>query len=194
MHGKAAKVINGFQITSANYPEAIIQLRDFTTRPDDTGHVNDLLRMGSCGEQTRKLRQFYVEIQVHHRALKALHVDSKEYSQCVVPALLRKLPEDVYLNITRGKGDVLTWSVDDLLGALKKELANCERCKEARRSGKEERELKPQKYHGFEESTVSALVARKTQQECAFCLKNHPSETYRKVTEVEARKQIFRKF
>ena len=82
------------------------------------GHVNDLLRPGSCGEQTRQLRQFYDEIQVHHRALKALDVDSKEYSR-VVPALLRKLPEDVDLNITRGKSDVLKWKMDDLLEALK---------------------------------------------------------------------------
>ena len=54
----------------------------------------------------------------------ALDVDSKEYSRCVVPALLRKLPEDVDLNITRGKSDVLKWKIDDLLEALKKELAN----------------------------------------------------------------------
>ena len=129
----------GFQITSANYPEAISQLKDRFGQPDlmIQGHVNDLTRMGSCGEQTRQLRQFYDEIQVHHRALKALHVDSKEYSRCVVPALLRKLPEDVDLNITRGKSDVFMWNVDDLLEALKKELANRERRKEAKRSGKE---------------------------------------------------------
>ena len=125
LHGKAAKVIERFQITSANYPEAISQLKERFGQPDlmIQGPVNDLLRMGSCGE----LRQFYDEIQVHHRALKALHVDSIEYSRCVVPALLRKLPEDVDLSITRGKSDVLMWSVDDLLEALKKELASHER-------------------------------------------------------------------
>ena len=88
-----------------------------------------------------------------------------------------KIAEDLDLNVTRGKSDVLMWSVDDLLEALKKKLANRERCKEAKRPGKEEREPKPKKYCGFEESTTSVLVARKTQQECAFCLKNHPSET-----------------
>ena len=178
LHGTAAKVTEGFQITSANYPEAISQLKERFGQPDlmIQGHVNDLLGMGSCGEQNWQLRQFD-EIQVHHRALQALHVDSEEYSRCVVPALLRKLPEDVDFSITRRKSDVLMWSVDDLLEALRKELASRERCEEAKRSGKEERELKRQKFYGFEESTASALVARKTQQECAFCLKNHPSET-----------------
>ena len=78
----AAKVIEGFQITSANYPEAISQLKERFGQPDlmIQGHVNDLLRMGSCGEQTWQLRQFYDKIQVHHRALKTLHVNSKEYS------------------------------------------------------------------------------------------------------------------
>ena len=141
------------------------------------GHVNDLLRLGSCGEQTRQLRQFYDEIQVHHRALKALDVDSKEYSRCVVPVLLRKLPEDVDLNITRGKSDVLKWKIDDLLEALKKELANQERREEGKKTSKEEKEQKPPKYRGFEESTASALLVKKTQPECAFCLKSHPSET-----------------
>ena len=99
LHGKAAKVVEGIQITSANYPEAISQLKERFEQPDlmIQGHANDLLRMGSCGEQTRQLGQFYDELQVHHRALKALHVDSKEYSRCVVPALQRKLPEDVDL-------------------------------------------------------------------------------------------------
>ena len=100
----------------------------------------------------------------------------------------------MHLNITRGKTDVLMWSIDNLLQALKKELANHERHEETKRSGKGKRELKTKKYCRFEESTASALVAKKSQQECAFCLKNHPSETCRKFTEVEARKQIFRKF
>ena len=196
LHGKAAKVIEGFQITSANYPEAITQLKERFGQPDlmVQGHVNDLLRLGACGEQTRQLRQFYDEIQVHHRALKALDVDSKEYSRCVVPALLRKLPEDVDLNITRGKSDVLKWKIDDLLEALKKELANQERREEGKKPSKEEKEQKPPKYRGFEESTASALLMKKTQSECAFCLKSHPSETCRKVTEVETRKSFFKKF
>ena len=196
LHGKAAKVIEGFQITSANYPEAITQLKERFGQPDlmVQGHVNDLLRLGACGEQTRQLRQFYDEIQVHHRALKALDVDSKEYSRCVIPALLRKLPEDVDLNITRGKSDVLKWKIDDLLEALKKELANRERREEGKKPSKEEKEQKPPKYRGFEESTASALLVKKTQPECAFCLKSHPSETCRKVTEVETRKSFFKKF
>ena len=135
LHGKTAKVIEGFQITSTNYPEAITQLKERFGQPDlmVQGHVNDLLRLGSCGEQTRQLRQFYDEIQVHHIALKALDVDSKEYSRCVIPALLRKLPEDVDLNIMRGKSDVLKWKIGDLLEALKKELANQERWKESKK-------------------------------------------------------------
>ena len=115
-----------------------------------------------------KLRQFYDEIQVHHRALKALDVDSKEYSRCVIPALLRKLPKDVDLNITRGKSDVFKWKIDDLLEALRKELANRERWEEGKKPSKEEKEQKPPKYRGFEESAASALLVKKSQPECAF--------------------------
>ena len=104
------------------------------------------------------------------------------------------MAEEVNLNITSGKSDVLKWKIDNLLEALKKELANQERREEGKKPSKEEKEQKPHKYHGFEESTASALLMKKTQPECAFCLKSHPSETCRKVTEVETRKSIFKKF
>ena len=90
------------------------------------------------------------------------------------------MPEDVDLNITRGKSDVLKWKIDDLLEALKKELANRERLEESMKPSKEEKEQKPPKYRGFEESTASALLVKETQPECAFCLKSHLSETLSK--------------
>ena len=75
----------------------------------------------------RKLRVLYDSIEAHVLGLQALDVTSESYGKLMVPILLSKLPEDIRLIISRQKKEE-TWSLDNLLEALKKEITARERC------------------------------------------------------------------
>ena len=75
----------------------------------------------------RKLRVLYDSIEAHVRGLQALDVTSESYGKLMVPILLSKLPEDIRLIISRQKKEE-TWSLDNLLEALKEEITARERC------------------------------------------------------------------
>ena len=67
------------------------------------------------------LRKLYNTVEVHHRGLQALGVDSSTYEGIVVPAILGKLPEVIRLQVTRGKNHE-EWKMEEILRKLLCEL------------------------------------------------------------------------
>ena len=70
---------------------------------------------------TARLRGLYDFVETKYRALQALNVDERTYSEIVVPMLLERIPDSIRLTITRGK-QYLEWTLKDLLDSLLTEV------------------------------------------------------------------------
>ena len=135
----------------------------------------------------RKLRVLYDSIEAHVRGLQAPDVTSDSYGKLMVPILLSKLPEDIRLIISRQKKEE-TWSLDNLLEALKEEITARERCAVNSKLSTEERRSSSK-----QPATASALFSiDKKGPNCTYCQKSHPSSNCPNVTNIAARKQILK--
>ena len=147
--------------------------------------MNDLLNLTPVfsDKDTTRLRKLYDSCSAHFKGLKALGVDETTFTAVVVPAVLQKLPEAFCLTITRG-ADFLNWSMDELLSAFLKELG-----------------LREDHYYAM--SSVGNMQNRKDSntfymkqevENFAFCLGRHASANCKKVSDVNARKNILVKY
>ena len=89
----------------------------------ERAHVNDLLNVNPVYHDKDKavLRRLYDTIGVYHRGLGSHTMDASTYEGNVVPAIIGKLPEGMWLQITRGKNHH-EWKLEDLLKELLTEL------------------------------------------------------------------------
>ena len=109
------------------------------------------------------------------------------YSSIVVPALMKKLPENIKLVITRGNEECEDWKVQQFSQALLKEVELREIHSSRYNHSSSEAKRKP------DVTTASALFMTKNTLECAFCRGNHPHEDCRKVIDLEDRRKIIKK-
>ena len=136
-------------------------------------------------------RGLYDFVKTKYRALQALNVDERTYSEIVVPMLLEKIPDSVRLTISRGK-QYLEWTLKDLLDSLLTEVELREYHNlTAQRGGSNDRRKGPQ--------TASALFTNKggdktADKRCAFCLGGHPPEDCKRVQDIKERKKLLLKF
>ena len=188
----ARSAIGGFALTSANYESALELLKKRYGKKIviQRALVNELLSVRPVYSEsdTLRLRSLYDFTETKYRALQDLGVEEQCYSEVVVPALLKKIPDSIQLTITRGK-EYLEWTLGDMLRALLIEVELREdHCPTQRRVGPPSDERK-------DPFTSSALFAAKGQDpRCAFCLGTQPPEECKKVTNIEERKKLLLKF
>ena len=187
----ARSAITGFALTSANYEAAVELLKKRFGKKTAIQRtlVNELLNTRPVFNEsdTARLRGLYDFVETKYRALQALNVDERTYSEIVVPMLLERIPDSVRLTITRGK-QYLEWTLKDLLDSLLTEVELREDHNlTAQRGGSNDRRKGPQ--------TASALFTNKGgDKRCAFCLGGHPPEDCKKVQGVKERKKLLLKF
>ena len=110
----ARTVIYGFRLTAKDAKPEVIR----------RAHIHELAHTSVVGKDDVKgLRSVYNKIEKHFRALEAMAVDMATYSSIIVPVIMEKLAKPIRMNLICcvGKGH-LTWSMVDLLDALKQEL------------------------------------------------------------------------
>ena len=100
---------------------------------------------------------------------------------------MQKLPEHFRLTITRGE-EFLTWSMEQMLEAFRKELNLREDHFYAVNSSKLGRENR------MKGGTANALHTKQDNMNCAFCLGKHAHENCQRITDVKERKSIVMKF
>ena len=100
---------------------------------------------------------------------------------------MKKLPENIKLVITRGNEESEHWKVEQFLEALLREVELREIHSRSTQPTLEVRK-KP------EMTTASALFTKNNNFACAFYRANHPHEECRKVSDLEERKRLVRKF
>ena len=113
--GAAKSSITGFRTTAANYGLAIEALQRFGRKSViHQAHVDALLNLQPVYNDwdTVRLRKLYDAVECNHRALEALDVNPITYESIVVQGIIKKLPEGIRLQITRGK-NYINWKVDE---------------------------------------------------------------------------------
>ena len=122
-----------------------------------------------------------------YRALEALGIDQETYSTIVVPSLLEKLPEKLWLTITRGE-DHHEWNQEQLLDVLGHEVELREEYNRIARHLRSPRDESMKKKHTMHTGK------QVNYQNCAFCLGGHKHEDCQKVKNVNDSKQLLIKF
>ena len=197
----ASNVIAGIPITDGNYKTAIQLLKRRYGKPEiiQRAHISHLLSIVPVFNEksVNRLRSFYDQIETHFRGLEAHGVDKATYSSIVVPALMEKLPEAIRCNMIRGSQQShLTWSLDDMIFELEKELEIRESCLPLKMGEKEEKiSRRPYREETFRGGTATSLyVGRDDKKKCVFCLNEHFPEDCAKITDPHERKSILRKY
>ena len=159
--------IGGFALTSANYEPAIELLKKRYGKKIaiQRSLVNKLFNAHPIFNEcdTPRLRSLYDFAEAKYRALQALGVEEKNYSEVAIPTLLEKIPDSIRLTITQGK-KYLEWTLGDMLEALLVEVELREdHCLMQHRVGSREGRKGP--------CTSSALFTTKgDDKRCTFCL------------------------
>ena len=194
----ARSTVAGFALTSGNYNDAVELLKRRFGKDEkiQRAHINELLNLRPVFKTREivRLRKLYDTVEIHHRGLKALGVDEATYSSIVVPSILEKIPEGLRLSITRGRS-YSTWKLDEMLELLLDEIELREDqmtayvyAKEDKDQREEKRSEKPGTANAFTTATTGKV------EKCAFCLETHKHEKCMKVTSINKRKELIRKY
>ena len=100
LEGSAARSVQGFALTEANYTAATDILRERFGRKQQiiSGHMDDLLRIPSCSsDRTTHLLLVYDKVHANVRGLEALGIEANQYGSFLIPIVMAKLPSDVRL-------------------------------------------------------------------------------------------------
>ena len=121
--GDAARVIQGFPITSANYKHSIDLLIERFGQQQKivNAHMQRLLDLPKPDTGLISLQLFYDTIENHIRGLASLGQSKDSYGALLIPIILGKLPAEVRRNLAR-EHHTLEWSIDQLRDALLKEI------------------------------------------------------------------------
>ena len=140
------------------------------------------------------------QIEATYRGLEVLKVDMATYSNFVVPLLMKKVPEQMRINMIRFcNRDHLEWNIKDFTEVCEKEVVIRESHvplgKQNNHGSSPGRNMEQRKRQSMDFGTVNALMsASKKRSKCVYCLSKHHSTEYcTDVTNVAERKAILRK-
>lgn len=129
--GVAERAIQGLSSTDENYENAVQVLRERFGRRDlvINAHMNKLLNMQpvSRSSDVGMLRKLYDACEVQIRSLAALGVASDTYGNLLCPVLMKLVPSDIALELSRKRKADEEWKVLDLLNLLRIEVESRER-------------------------------------------------------------------
>lgn len=120
---EAKAAINGLAITNANYPNAIMILKE---RFGDSqkiirAHMRGLYSTSAPTETTKSLREYIDKIDMHIRALEALDKLPGSYGALLVPIMMDKIHKTLKENLIRKHG-ALDFTLDELRDGIKLEV------------------------------------------------------------------------
>lgn len=122
--GPAACIIQGLNVTEANYKSAVELLKDQFGKPQQiiSAHMDEQLKIPNCvNDKPHLLRTVYDKISVHTRGLASLGVSSKEYGSLLIPVIMLKLQTKIQIQIARNS-NIDVWNIEDLMKIIKTEL------------------------------------------------------------------------
>ena len=130
LEGSAANAISGLSLTTANYSEAItiLQKRFGNKQQVVNKHMDALLELDAVTSMRdlKRLRHIYDQAEGHIRSLKSLGVPSESYGSLLAPILMKRLPHELCVIISKEVG-AESWNLDKMMEAAEKEIEARER-------------------------------------------------------------------
>ncbi|MCG8033931.1 MAG: DUF1759 domain-containing protein, partial [Candidatus Thiodiazotropha taylori] len=193
----AARAIDGFPLTNANYTKAIELLRERFGQPHKiiNAYMQALLEMPRPSKTLQSLQTFYDNLETYIRGLESLGQSQDSYGSLLVPIVIDKLPPEVRSNMTRNNGSS-NWTMDSLRMALKNEINILQAGYRTEPPDAPSSTVsflagtKTGATHPYLRETKPASDRRSQEKKCQFCGDKHLANDCKKVTAVSARKEI----
>ena len=143
-----------------------------------------------------RLRELHDQIETHYHGLGALHVDQITYSTIVVPMLMEKIPDGVKFNMIRGmEKKQINWGIEDLLGALAKELEVRESHGSLLQTVGQEKATRPRREEVPPTASLLLVDGRNNgRRKCVYCWEEHAPENCSNVRDVSEQKGSLAKY
>ena len=124
LEGEAARTIQGFSLTNANYSQAISLLTERYGEKHKiiAANMSTLLQLPSPPATVQGLRRFYDQLETNIRGLESLGELQDNYSSLLVPVILQRLPHETKRNLAREHGSG-SWKLHELRHAIYREIA-----------------------------------------------------------------------
>ncbi|XP_074649042.1 uncharacterized protein LOC141904356 [Tubulanus polymorphus] len=163
---EAARTIEGLQITSANYKEALTILVERYGQPHKivNAYIRALLDL-QPPQDHESLREFYDSLETYIRGLRALGKSEDAFGDILVPVVFDKLPSPVRTQISREHGD-RAWTLKELRDAIRKEI-------QATQAGASCVNFDNEKLSALHISTKTRKNPASKNNSCAFCKGPH---------------------
>ena len=202
LEGPAARVIEGLQITEANYVEAKERIRKRFGRKQLTISTitDELIKLKPCsGDKPGQLRYLYDKISISVRGLENMGLSSETHGATWIPIVMGKLPTDVRVQVSRLISREI-WSMNELLELLEREVEAREIGEAAKISETTANQTKihvssPNNWNRNTRATASVLFnesERNMNIRCIYCKGEHYSASCNKVDDINERKQILK--
>ncbi|VDI59822.1 Hypothetical predicted protein [Mytilus galloprovincialis] len=145
----AMNVINGLNLSSANYHKAVELLvnRFGKTHKIVNAYMKALLDLPAPSYTLDSIRNFSDKSEVYIRGLESLGQCQDTYGSLLIPVMLGKLPITVKSNITRENGND-DWTLGNLRKAIQREIS----IQEASTNGSESYDIPTASFHAGIES------------------------------------------
>ena len=197
----ARAVISGFKLTEENYESAVRLLHERYAKPVaiKRAHIHELENTSPVYNERNiaRLRAFYDHIETHVRGMEAMGIHEETYSTTVVPGLMAKLPAGFRLNMIRGATGYERheeWRMRQFIEAFKKELEIREVYEPVLKPGEKQQTDGPKQNNTMKTATALYTGGDGREPRCAYCNGNHREDSCSKVTDLNERKNILRKY
>ena len=112
MQEEAARTIEGFTLSNANYQQAVNLLQQWygQIQKITAAYMSNLLQLPSPAANIRELRNFYDRLETNIRGLEALGEAQDSYGNLLIPIILERLPSETRRNLAR-ENKTKTWTL-----------------------------------------------------------------------------------
>ncbi|XP_065900135.1 uncharacterized protein [Dysidea avara] len=188
LHGDAARVIAGFQLTNDNYGHSVTLLKDRFGQvyKQVEAHMQAFVDLPNPSNSLSSLRQFYDTTEGHIRSLATLGEPEDSYGSLLVTILLGKLPAKTKQNLVRAHGNK-KWTITELQAAVLNEIHILEMG-----SSTESRTSPIPPTASFLTSAKKSITAGKSKPRCPFCAGCHFPSMCESVQDPRQRCEIVR--
>ena len=187
LHGDAARVIAGLQLSNDNYTHSVTLLKERfgQTYKQVDAHLQALIDLPSPNLLS-SLREFHDATEGHIRSLSTLGKPQDSYGSLLIPILLGKLPSKVKQNLVRAHGK-REWTLSELQTAILNELYILEMGSQT-----EPLTSAAPPTASFLTATKKSSMTVKTKPRCPFCAGPHNPSMCESVKDPKQRCDIVR--
>ena len=187
LQGKAAYAIQGLPITDEIYNVAldILSSRFGNKQTIISSHMENLIKLPAVVNITdiKKIRVILDQLEMNIRGLEALGISSDSYVELLLAIVMKKIPEEMRLTLTR-QFNGNKWNLGKVLESFRAEVTAREQIQLMNPPNMSMNRPKPN--FGPQPATASTLFSSNKNPTCTYCKGGHSSNTCQVVTSISA--------